>query len=150
VTLACTLDELAGSGFVEHFGVRGDALRSFDTGRAFSADQVTVREYHRFEGASDPDDMAIVYAIEAPGGVRGTLVDAFGAYSDPRVAAFLDRVAIRGASPFGGGTMGRAGMFDEPRINRAPPRVGAYHHGLRVPVPADPWHDEGGESGSIT
>jgi hypothetical protein len=150
VSLASTLDDLAGSGFIEHFGVRGDALRSFDTGRAFGADQVVVREYHRFEGVSDPDDMVIVYAIEAPGGARGTLVDAFGAYSDPLVGAFLDRVPIRGASRFGGGTMGRPRVFDEPRIVRAPPRFGTYHHGLQVPVPADPWHDEGGESGSIT
>ena len=107
MTLASTLDDLAGSGFIEHFGVRGEELRSFDTGRTFGADQVVVRDYHRFEGVSDPDDMVIVYAIEAPGGVRGTLVDAFGAYSDPTVGAFLDRVPIRGASRFGGGTMGR-------------------------------------------
>lgn len=51
-----------------------------------------IREFHRFEGVSDPDHMSIVYAIEGQGGVRGTLVDAFGAYSDPRVSAFLDGV----------------------------------------------------------
>jgi hypothetical protein len=39
--------------------------------------------------------MSIVYAIAAEGGIRGTLVDAFGVYADPRVGAFLEEVAIR-------------------------------------------------------
>jgi hypothetical protein len=145
-----TMDELARSGFVEHFGVRDDELRSFDSGRTFAAGQVVIREYHRFEGVSDPDDMAIVYAIEGEGGARGTLVDAFGAYSDPTVTAFLDRVAIRGAARFEGGTRGHAWVFDEPATVREPSRLGSYDHGFQVPVPADAWHDEGGESGPVT
>jgi hypothetical protein len=36
-----------------------------------TADEVTIRGYQRFEGASDPDDMAIVYAIESLDGTRG-------------------------------------------------------------------------------
>ena len=89
----------ASSGFIEHFGVTGHALRSFDSGRTFSAGEVLIREYHRFEGVSDPDDMSIVDAIEGQGGVRGTLVDAFGAYSDPTVSAFLEDVGLFQASP---------------------------------------------------
>jgi hypothetical protein len=150
MTLMDTMAELARSGFVEHFGVRGDELQSFDSGRTFAADQVVIREYHRFEGVSDPDDMAIVYAIEGEGGARGTLVDAFGAYSDPTVTAFVDRVAIRGAARFEGGPGGCAWVFDEPGTVREPSRFGSYHHGFQVPVPSDPWHDEGGESGPIT
>jgi hypothetical protein len=129
-TLAKTIDELAGCGFIEHFGVSGDALRSFDSGRTFSAGQVVIREYHRFEGVSDPDDMSIVYAIEGQGGARGTLVDAFGAYSDPAVSTFLQGVAISRAGPSG----------------RELPRFGRYSYGFSVPVPSDPAQDEGGES----
>jgi hypothetical protein len=153
LTLACTIDDLARVGFVEHFGVRGRELRSFDSGRRFSPHQVVVREYHRFEGVSDPDDMAIIYAIEGEGGVRGTLVDAFGAYSDPTVSAFLAEVPIRGTRRFNGGS-GRPWVLDAqgelgPRITvRAPARFGYYHHGY--PAPVAPRHDEGGESGGVT
>jgi len=153
LTLACAMDRLAGSGFSEHFGVRGGGLLSFDSGRTFSAHQVVVREYHRFEGVSDPDDMAILYGIEAEGGVRGTLVDAFGAYSDPAVSAFLAEVPLRGTGRFNGGT-GRAWVFHARgemgprRMIRAPSRFGLYHYGY--PAPVAPWHDEGGESGGIT
>jgi hypothetical protein len=154
LTLARAMDDLARSGFIEHFGVRDGELRSFDSGRAFSAGEVVVREFRRFEGVSDPDDMAIVYAIEAEGGVRGTLVDAFGAYSDPTVSAFLAAVPIRGASRFGGGTtggpwvFGRRGEIGRPGTLREPSRFGSYHYGFPAPVPS--WHDEGGESGPVT
>ena len=132
LTLAGALDDLARACFVEHFGVVDGALRSFSSGRRFSPAELVIREYHRFEGVSDPDDMSIVYAIEGRGGVRGTLVDAYGAYSDPAVSAFLQGVPIRG-SRFGGA---------------ATSIRGPYQHGIPVPVAADPWHDEGGEGGS--
>src|SRR4030095_15739822 len=57
--------------------------------------EVMIREYQRFEGVSNPDDMAIVYAIESLNGMRGSLVDAFGVYSDPSVSAFLQDVPMR-------------------------------------------------------
>jgi len=39
--------------------------------------------------------MAIVYAIESLGGVRGTLADAYGVYANPMVSAFVANVAIQ-------------------------------------------------------
>ena len=98
-TLADALAELAGQGYGRQFKVAGDRLRAVDDGRTFSASELRIREYRRFEGASDPDDMAIVYAIETDNGTRGTLVDAFGAYADPAVSAFLDRVAVSRRRP---------------------------------------------------
>ncbi len=53
-----------------------------------------MAEYHRFEGISDPDDMAIIYGIETGTGLRGTLTDAFGFYADPRVGDFMKDVAL--------------------------------------------------------
>ena len=56
-----------------------------EAAKTFSADQVVILEEHRFEGVSDPDDMAILYGLETRGGLRGTLADAFGVYADPLV-----------------------------------------------------------------
>jgi hypothetical protein len=53
-----------------------------------------IREVHRFEGESDPDDMSVVYAIEGKDGTRGVIVDAFGIYADPHVGALLKQVPI--------------------------------------------------------
>ena len=73
----------------------GDGLRANEGGRTFKADELTIRGFYRFEGVSDPDDMAIVYAIESRDGTRGTLVDAFGVYANPAVGRILERVPIR-------------------------------------------------------
>jgi|SRR6185369_12203949 hypothetical protein len=67
--------------------------RGFTT---FGSRDVIIREYDRFEGVSDPDDMAILYALESSSGVRGTLVDAFGVYSNPAISAYLKRVPFAG------------------------------------------------------
>ena len=88
-TIAGVLDDLAARGFTEHFAPAAGGLRAVQSGRSVMARDARISEYHRFEGVSDPDDMAIVYAIETAGGVRGTLTDAFGVYADPRVAAFV-------------------------------------------------------------
>ncbi len=94
-TLAGALDELARRGFTERFQVFDGGLRVFGGGEIMRPKELVVREYYRFEGISDPDDMAILYAIESTSGVRGTLADAFGVYSDPATSAVMEDVPIR-------------------------------------------------------
>jgi hypothetical protein len=97
-TLAGVMDELARRGFTAQFMLRDGRLRASGHASRFAPDQVVVAEYYRFEGVSDPDDMAILYAIETRSGIRGTLADAFGVYSDPSVSDFMDDVALCRAS----------------------------------------------------
>jgi len=95
LTLAGVMDDLAWRGFREHFTLENGRLRAVDSGKTFAPDQVVLSEYYRFEGISDPDDLAILYAIETRSGIRGTLTDAFGVYSDPAVGAFMSMVPVR-------------------------------------------------------
>jgi hypothetical protein len=88
-TVAGAVDGLTERGFVEHFRIEDGYLHGLESGEMVRASDVIIREYYRFEGVSDPDDMAIVYAVETPDGVRGTLTDAFGVYSDPGMSAAL-------------------------------------------------------------
>jgi len=92
-TLAETIDHLNRRGFTGHFGVTANGLRELGTGVTFRAEELRLCDCVRFEGASDPGDMAIVYAIESRTGVRGTLVDACGIYANPAVGEFIARVA---------------------------------------------------------
>jgi len=50
---------------------------------------VRVTNFYRFEGITDPADMAVLYLIETADGAKGTLVDAYGTYSDPEVAKLI-------------------------------------------------------------
>ena len=100
-TLSSAIERLAARGFTAHFGVVDDRLRAFDSGKTFVAGELVIREFQRFEGVSDPDDMAIVYAIETTDGTRGSLVDAFGAYSSPTVSRFMHAVPMAPGSGSG-------------------------------------------------
>jgi hypothetical protein len=93
-TLAATMDELTRRGFTEHFIAVNGGLRAVGAGRIFRPGEVMISELHRFEGVSDPDDMAILYALDTLGGLRGTLVDAFGVYADPGVGTFMRAVGV--------------------------------------------------------
>ena len=91
-TLADVMAEFAARGFTDQFRMAGDRLRSVQTGKLYAPGDLRLVAFHRFEGVSDPDDMAIVYALETRGGVRGTLTDAFGVYAEPGVGAFMEQV----------------------------------------------------------
>jgi len=64
------------------------------SGRTFKAEDLTIVEHYRFEGASDPDDVSVVYAIETADGIRGTIADAFDVYANPQLGSFLNNVRI--------------------------------------------------------
>jgi len=97
-TLKRVVEDLARRGYTEHFRAVDGGLEALDSGQRFGSEELAIRGYYRFEGTSDPDDMAIAYAIETRSGVRGTLVDAFGVYADPTTAAVLKNVPILGKS----------------------------------------------------
>src|SRR2546425_844044 len=78
MTELTALDDLARRGFSDGFRVVDGNLRVLTTGKLLRPEDLVIREVYRFEGISDPDDMAIVYAIESTTGVRGTLIDAAG------------------------------------------------------------------------
>jgi len=94
LTVACAVDDLTRRGFTEDFRVVDGTLRAIRAGETVRPEDLVIREYHRFEGVSDPDDMAIVYGVEARNGLRGTVVDAFGVYSDPALGALMAHVPI--------------------------------------------------------
>ncbi len=87
--------DLRQRGFTTDLEFRDGALRETATGRRFLPDVLAIVEHHRFEGESDPEDMSVVYAIESNDGVRGIVVDAFGTYADPALAAFLEKIQFR-------------------------------------------------------
>ena len=94
-TVSEAVEGLQARGFTANFEVADDGLRAVDSGKTFAAQQLMIVEHHRFEGASDPDDMSVVYGIEATDGTRGVVVDAYGVYADPRLSELLKYVKVR-------------------------------------------------------
>ena len=86
--------KLTADGYVKDFKVCEGRLHTIDdeSQKTYGPEEVTIVDFYRFEGESDPDDMSILYAIEAHDGVRGTISNAFGTYADADTDAFLRQV----------------------------------------------------------
>ncbi|MFT3701082.1 MAG: hypothetical protein QM802_01865 [Agriterribacter sp.] len=92
-TLILSLNKLLENGYTTDFKVTEEnLLQSLETEEKYRPDQINVVDFYRFEGASDPADNSILYAIETLDGTKGTLVDAYGPYADDNVEIFMQEV----------------------------------------------------------
>ena len=89
------LARLESAGYTADFRAEGNVLRVVGTMRRYAAEDAFIHDYYRFEGASDPDDMSVIYAVETGDGTLGTLIDAYGTYADPDIAALVARMTFR-------------------------------------------------------
>jgi hypothetical protein len=87
--------KLAENGYTDQFRVEKGKLQSLiDSKKNYKAKDVKAVNFFRFEGDSNPDDMSILYAIETIDGQKGTLIDAYGNYSDDATGEFMQNVDI--------------------------------------------------------
>jgi hypothetical protein len=87
--MAEAVEALRRRGFTTDFAVIKESQHVVAGNHTFKGDELTIVEHHRFEGVSDPDDSSVVYALEAPNGLKGVLVDAYGAYANWKTGAVL-------------------------------------------------------------
>lgn len=91
-TLVSCINMLTKLGFITQFRALIGGLKSLTTDRIYKSQEVKIVNFYRFEGDSNPDDNSILYAIETANGEKGTLVDAYGPYSDTNVTKFIQDV----------------------------------------------------------
>jgi hypothetical protein len=89
------MKKLEQKGYADQFRVEKKYLQSLtDAKKKYKPKDVKAVNFYRFEGITDPEDMSILYAIETTDGNKGTLVDAYGHYSDDDTGAFMQEVDI--------------------------------------------------------
>lgn len=96
-TLSAAAEGLKSRGYSHEFSV-DEAFRlidAHDPALTYGAHEVQVDEFQRFEGPSDPGDMAVIYALVCPNGLKGILIDAFGPNSDERIDGFVKGLHLR-------------------------------------------------------
>ena len=91
-TLTACVNKVVKEGYTDSFKVTRQGLFSCAKSKYYAPEEVKVINFYRFEGESDPADMSIMYVIETSDGVKGTLIDAFGTYSDDSVTNFMKEV----------------------------------------------------------
>lgn len=88
-TLSACTKMLEDRGFKTQFLVLQDSIKSLASDRIYKPNQVKIVDFYRFEGDSNPEDNAILYAIEAVSGERGLLIDAYGSEGDINISNFI-------------------------------------------------------------
>ena len=89
------LNKLEEKGYKDQFRVENKRLQSLtDPKKKYKSEEVKAVNFYRFEGITDPEDMSILFAIETADGNKGTLIDAYGMYSDDDTGAFMQEVDI--------------------------------------------------------
>ncbi len=79
-TLSQILNKLTVKGYDNEFRWTKEGFCAKD--KCYQAEDLTIVKTYRFEGASDPSDMSILYLIKANDEMIGYSLDAYGVYSN--------------------------------------------------------------------
>jgi hypothetical protein len=93
-TVIDTLKVLKEEGYVLDFNLRPDCVECKSPDIKLHPDDFVIDKFYRFEGASNPDDSAIVYAISSKDGIKGTMINAYGVYADSLTSEMISKLKI--------------------------------------------------------
>jgi hypothetical protein len=88
-TITEAVADLKKRGYIYDFNISNNRLICDQLDKQFGHDDFEIKEVYRFEGPSDPADEAVVFAIEAPSGALGVLVDGYGVSADDENMEFI-------------------------------------------------------------
>lgn len=94
-TLTEALNGLRDQGFTRDYNLKNDRLTCQQDDLELHPDDFDIVNVFRFEGETDPGDEAVLYAVESKDGQKGTLVDAYGPYSEAITPEMAEKLAIR-------------------------------------------------------
>lgn len=93
-TLIDALNNLKARGYSNDFNLQPEAIEFSPLNLKLRPEDFHVDEIYRFEALADPDDSTILFAVSSTAGVRGVIVDAYGAYADALSHGMLQRLRV--------------------------------------------------------
>ncbi len=97
-TLSETLNELKKQGYTIDFNIHSECLVCHQTNIVLQPEEFQIDMVYRFEGASDPDDQSIVYAISSPKfNVKGSLVNGYGIFAEEMPSKLIEKLQTHAA-----------------------------------------------------
>ncbi len=92
-TLSETVNSLVQAGYTLDFNIHQECLICHHNNTVLSPDEFQIDMVYRFEGATNPDDESIVYAISsAKHGVKGILVNGYGISADETSSKLVEKL----------------------------------------------------------
>lgn len=90
------INQLRAEGYIHDLRLALNYLAFGDDDKKILHDEFIIDKFYRFEGASDPDDEATVYAISSPQhNIKGILVNGGGIYTDEIADEMLEALSIK-------------------------------------------------------
>ena len=94
-TLREAMARLESAGFERAFRPTRDGLLELDGEGPIPPEDLVVEEVVRFEGRSDPEDQAVLFALRSQDGhLRGTFSASYGTQVDPDSAAVIQGLSL--------------------------------------------------------
>lgn len=88
--VAEALDVFKNKGFTTDFRLTEDGIAW--KGGKYMPEELKIVDVYRYEGDSDPDEEASVYALISREGIKGTLVTGYGISSETSYQQLLERI----------------------------------------------------------
>ncbi len=94
-TVVAAFEGLKKRGYTLDFNIAFDKLQCTSSDLCLNPSEFEITEVHRFEGATNPSDEDVVYAVESPdGNIKGVLHSAFGPYAETVSEQMIRKLAI--------------------------------------------------------
>ncbi len=94
-TVTGALTGLKAKGYTMDFNIAFDKLICRENNFCLNPQEFQITEVHRFEGATDPGDEEVVYAVESKDGkMKGVLTSAYGMYADTISTDMLKKLSM--------------------------------------------------------
>ena len=95
-TLSEVVAKLTAAGYTDDFRAESDGLRAVVAGCTHRPESLTIDTVVRFEGMTNPDDEAVVFALRCGShGTRGTYVSSYGPQMPALDAEMVRRLSAR-------------------------------------------------------
>ncbi|MCB0668517.1 MAG: phosphoribosylpyrophosphate synthetase [Saprospiraceae bacterium] len=94
-TLIQAIEDLKKSGYTYDFNLMDNGIKCAEITTSFGPNDFNVEHVYRFEGMSNPSDSSILYVIQTLSGVKGLLVDSYGAYSGEVSEELLEKLNMK-------------------------------------------------------
>lgn len=92
-TLSQTVNSLIKLGYDHDFNIQEECLVCHQVNKTLAPEDFQIDKLYRFEGESNPDDQAILYAISSDVfNMKGLLVDGYGISSDSASAKLIKKL----------------------------------------------------------
>ena len=96
VTTAEAMKALKSRGYDQDFNLHHEWIECPKLDLRLKPEEFHVDEVHRFEGMTNPDDSEVLFAISSTLGVKGLLLDAYGAYAESLSSEMIRKLKIDG------------------------------------------------------